>query len=467
MDDDQRVEREHYDGDCSDSSDSASAKCTLSDEEQLPYSSSSVTTSSESESYSTTRGKRLTKRRVRCGSTANQEKGKDASSSESDSEQWEKPKDMLFPSNFDIEDIAELMVFYDKEPTPMDSFLKQIKEIKHFQVPVAVLANFKKMTQELLGDFHLDLEMITQAAKEISDTKDQERMSEIRQLGSTVFGTITTKAGLVNRHMNTMLGNDVQNMDMYMFRLYSEWHAGVIEFLRRCIDFVHSILYPQTCPTLSSNEDNISPDQDNLSPDQNNSSPDQDTSSPDQEKLTSERFCHNLFMSFSRICLLQPRSQRRPCGIFRKKIVVSEPDISFVQTMTLTRIPVLVMVCEVERDEPCSYKTKHKETWIEQIFNSRVLGQIGMELLSASKISFFTPRVVGIARLRTEIMFFVLDITKEHLDAIQRNEALEGKRSSIHYTKTYNILTPGDRSEVQDILYYMAAIQNFNFFLPL
>lgn len=108
---------------------------------------------------------------------------------------------------------------------------------------------------------------------------------------------------------------------MNICRLYSEWHAGVIEFLRRCIDFVHSILYPQTCPTLSSNEDNLSPDQDNLSPgqdnlspdqdnsspDQNNSSPDQDTSSPDQEKLTSERFCHNLFMSFSRICLLQPR----------------------------------------------------------------------------------------------------------------------------------------------------------------
>lgn len=63
-------------------------------------------------------------------------------------------------------------------------------------------------------------------------------------------------------------------------------------------------------------------------------------------------------------------------------------------------------------------------------------------------------------------MFLFLDISTDHFEAITENKSLEGKRASIHYTKTFDILKPNDRSEVMDIMFYMAAIQSYNFLFP-
>lgn len=63
-------------------------------------------------------------------------------------------------------------------------------------------------------------------------------------------------------------------------------------------------------------------------------------------------------------------------------------------------------------------------------------------------------------------MFLFLDISIEHFDAITENLCLDGKRASIHYTKSYDILIQKDRSEIMDIMFYMAAIQTYNFLFP-
>lgn len=65
-----------------------------------------------------------------------------------------------------------------------------------------------------------------------------------------------------------------------------------------------------------------------------------------------------------------------------------------------------------------------------------------------------------------QIMFLFLDISIDHFDAITENSCLDGKWASIHYTKTFDILKPKDRSEIMDILFYMAAIQTYNFLFP-
>lgn len=63
-------------------------------------------------------------------------------------------------------------------------------------------------------------------------------------------------------------------------------------------------------------------------------------------------------------------------------------------------------------------------------------------------------------------MFLFFNISIDHVDAISENSFLNGKQASIHYTKTYKILKPRDRSEIMDIMFYMAAIQTSKFLFP-
>lgn len=60
-------------------------------------------------------------------------------------------------------------------------------------------------------------------------------------------------------------------------------------------------------------------------------------------------------------------------------------------------------------------------------------------------------------------MFFFLYIYIDHFDVITENSSLDGKGASINYTKTYDILKPEDRSEIMEIMFYIAAVQTYNF----
>lgn len=59
-------------------------------------------------------------------------------------------------------------------------------------------------------------------------------------------------------------------------------------------------------------------------------------------------------------------------------------------------------------------------------------------------------------------MFF-LYIYNDHFDVITENSTLDGKGSFIYYTKTYDILKTKDRSEIMEIMFYIAAVQTDNF----
>lgn len=60
-------------------------------------------------------------------------------------------------------------------------------------------------------------------------------------------------------------------------------------------------------------------------------------------------------------------------------------------------------------------------------------------------------------------MFFFLYIDIDHFDVITENLSLDGKGSFIYYTKTSDILKPKDRSEIMEIMFYIAAVQTDNF----
>lgn len=75
-----------------------------------------------------------------------------------------------------------------------------------------------------------------------------------------------------------------------------------------------------------------------------------------------------------------------------------------------------------------------------------------------------TDSYIELFNITLQIMFLLLDISIDHFDAITENLSLDGKRPSIHYTKTYDILKPKVRSEI--IMFYMATIQMYNFLFP-
>lgn len=60
-------------------------------------------------------------------------------------------------------------------------------------------------------------------------------------------------------------------------------------------------------------------------------------------------------------------------------------------------------------------------------------------------------------------MFLFLYIDMDHFDVITENSSLVGKGAFIYYTKTYDILKPEDRSEIMEIMFYMAVVHTYNF----
>lgn len=409
-------------------------------DEQLPQ-------SSESESSSEAKQKIFHGRRVWKTVPVS------ATSSASESGQWTNPKSRLFASDFNNGDVGDLMIFYDEQPMPIDSFFKMLKEKKQWIIsPVVeedILNTFKQAVRDQLENLSIDLETITKAAKMHFETKNEDSENGRRNyrafsdLKRNTFDSITTEAQRVNQFYKKIVTSG-KYTDDNMIRLFSQWVTAVNEFMQSCVDVVRSIFHPPVFPKISPDESPVC----------------------GKEKDTCDIIYRTLFMSFSKIFLLHPRPQRKTYGLFRNKVVTSEPDVHFVQTFSpLGSEGMPMMICEVKRHEPKD-RRRAKKTWIEKKISSQVLGKIGMELLSESSGSFFSPYAVGILCSRSEIMFLFLDISTDHFEAITENKSLEGKQASIHYTKTFDILKPSDRSEVMDIMFYMAAIQSYNFLFP-
>lgn len=378
-----------------------------------------------------------------------------SSSSDSETGQSRSTKKRLLASDFNKEDINDLHIFYDEQPMPIDRFFKMLKEKKQWTmssvVEEEILGTFKQANEDQLENLNIDLESITKTAQMHFETKNEDsdrgrrNRHAFNDLKRNMLDCIMNEAQRVNKFYRKTLING-QYTDDTMIRLFSQWAASVNEFLQSCVDLVRSIFHPLIPPKISHDENHGN----------------------EKERDPCEKIYHILFMSYSKICLLHPRPHKKTYGMFRNKVVMSEPDIHFVQTFTpfgADGSPVFIMNCEVKRENPPDKRRPFK-TWIEKIFSSHVLGKIGVELLIESYGSFFSPYAVGIACLRSEIMFLFLDISIDHFDAITENMSLDGKRASIHYTKTYDILKSKDRSEIMDIMFYMAAIQTYNFLFP-
>lgn len=378
-----------------------------------------------------------------------------SSSSDSETGQWISTKRRLLASDFKKGDISDLNIFYDEQPMPIDRFFKMLKEKKQWTmssvVEEEILGTFKQANEDQLENLNVDLETITKTAEMHFETKNEDsdrgrrNRHAFNDLKRNTLDCIINEAQTVNKFYRKSVVNG-QFTDDAMIRLFSQWAASVNEFLQSCVDVVRSIFHPLIPPKIFHNENHVN----------------------EKERDPCEKIYHTLFMNFSKICLLHPRPHKKTFGMFRNKVVTSEPDIHFVQTFTpfgADGSPVLITNCEVRREDPPDNRRPLK-TWIEKIFSSHVLGKIGIELLIESYGSFFSPYAVGIACLRSEIMFLFLDISTDHFDVITENMSLDGKRASIHYTKTFDILKPKDRSEIMDILFYMAAIQTYNFLFP-
>lgn len=378
-----------------------------------------------------------------------------SSSSDSETGQWRSIKKRLLASGFKKEDMSDLNILYDEQPMPIDCFFKMLKEKKQWTMSTVVeeeiLGTFKQANEDQLENLNMDLETITKTAEMHFETKNEDsdrgrrNRHAFNDLKRNTLDCMMNEAQRVNKFYRKIVINGQYTGDT-MIRLFGQWAASVNEFLQSCVDLVRSIFHPVITPKISHHENHEN----------------------EKERDPCEKIYHTLFMSFSKICLLHPRPHRKTYGIFRNKVIMSEPDIHFVQTFTpygADGSPVLIMNCEVKREDHPD-KRRPMKTWIENIISSNVLGKIGTELLIESYGSFFSPYAVGIVCLRSEIMFLFLDISIDHFDAITESLCLDGKRASIHYTKSYDILKQKDRSEIMDIMFYMAAIQTYNFLFP-
>ncbi|XP_056004819.1 uncharacterized protein LOC125657801 isoform X2 [Ostrea edulis] len=350
------------------------------------------------------------------------------------------PEKKSSASTFTKESLEKLNVSYNEKPTEMKDFFKMVKSKATEKISGANLKEtmdtFKRITKEQLKRFSIDLDDLT-------ETKNQNNHNT-KSRKKEVMHHIT----FINDEIDIFFKKAVQKKEYKeprIIRLLTHWKTAVAEFMQNCADVVHSILQPEILPRLFPSDNEV-------------------------EESPGEILYHNLFMSFSRIFLLRPRQQRKVYNKIRKDIIPCQSDMCFLQSLfsPCTDAPKLVMMCEVKRKEPFKRGRQNKSIWIEKKIDSNAMGQIGMELLSESTGSFFSPGVAGIACLRSEIMFLFLDISEDHIQALKEDDAsLDGKYAKIYYTETYDILKPDDRIKFMDILLYFAAIQSGNFIYPL
>ena len=58
-----------------------------------------------------------------------------------------------------------------------------------------------------------------------------------------------------------------------------------------------------------------------------------------------------------------------------------------------------------------------------------------------------------------QVMFVFLEIKTEHVKAIHNNEDTEGKKATIHYTKTYDIFQADSRNKILELMFWLGCVQ--------
>lgn len=351
-------------------------------------------------------------------------------------------KRRLFPSTYKLKEFENMKMNFEKKTTSLVDFFAKLKEKEkkkgeerkkkqeETKKPSAstskkkVLKYFMKAIENELGILSIDLDNLNETA--------YEHINEVNsKVNKAIAETLKTECRM-------------EPPDEKMIRLLGQFRTAVNEFMRSCIDVVHSTL------------DNPRP------------KPDSDSST--DPKLP-EIFYETLFMSFSKIFFLNPRQQRTThTSLFGKK-VSSRPDLHFEQTFNPSKANTmqrLVMISEVKRDKPKDdIPLKHQSSpqIIKQMIKEQVMGQIGMSLLIENPHSYISPVVAGILCLRSEILFLLLDITKDHVDVIERTSSgsLDGKSANICYTEAFDILKHEGRKAVMNIMFHFASIQTNDF----
>ncbi|XP_052087053.1 uncharacterized protein LOC127724194 [Mytilus californianus] len=189
-----------------------------------------------------------------------------------------------------------------------------------------------------------------------------------------------------------------------------------------------------------------------------------------EDVILRESVFTSLFMKFTEIFFLQPDfGENRKISIkIRNKYVGCIPDVRFNQRVQKSegRSCLLLMLAEVKKDalKLADDDDDSKTPWIEKHLKKQVLGQIGSQLLLECWHSVFVPKSLGIVCMGTEIIFLYMDTDFNHYEALMANNITDSHRSTIHYTKSFDIMKMEDRNELVDFLFWLGClqIQDFN-----
>ncbi|VDI45761.1 Hypothetical predicted protein [Mytilus galloprovincialis] len=178
----------------------------------------------------------------------------------------------------------------------------------------------------------------------------------------------------------------------------------------------------------------------------------------------------SLFMKFAEIFFLQPDfGEHKTISLkIRNKYIGCIPDVRFNQSVQKSegRSCLLLMLAEVKKDvlKVPDDDDDSKTPWIEKKLKKQVLGQIGSQLLLECWHSVFVPKSLGIVCIGTEIIFLYMDTEFDHYEALMANNITDSHRSTIQYTKSFDIMKMEDRNELVDFLFWLGClqIQDFN-----
>ncbi|KAK3103510.1 hypothetical protein FSP39_019742 [Pinctada imbricata] len=178
-------------------------------------------------------------------------------------------------------------------------------------------------------------------------------------------------------------------------------------------------------------------------------------------------FTH-LFLKFAEIFFLKPEVGDNPEIELKKQneIVGCIPDVRFYEhTHKGTQANLLLMLAEVKRDaltEPSDGVVVCNQTRIGRMIDRQILDQIGMELVEESGVSSFAPQTVGIIVMRTEIIFLILEMGRDHWTAIHKGENVGEKCALIQYTESFDIMKAADRNKLGKFLFWLGCLQKNN-----
>lgn len=195
---------------------------------------------------------------------------------------------------------------------------------------------------------------------------------------------------------------------------------------------------------------------------------------------SNDMVCRQLFRDFFVMCglyLMDGESKKKSMKI-GKSVITSQPDLRCcIDEITELNMKTVMLVGGVKQRKvalPSPHNFK-----IEHLYPYDIIGQHGGNLLLEIQDSCFEKTgdeedesilVFGAMCIGTQVIFTALEMSKSNINAIKE---LEGEvlddvlgddkvigRSSISYTRPYNILKAADRSEMYDSLLRIACYQH-------